>query len=47
MAWPRTDVRRQRPWRGAKLSQKPKGARSHPGATGEGQTGRAKNLNLR
>jgi hypothetical protein len=30
MAWPRPDVRRQRPWRGAKLRQKPKGSSFHP-----------------
>jgi hypothetical protein len=30
VAWPRSDVRCQRPWRGAKLRQKPKGSSFHP-----------------
>jgi hypothetical protein len=37
MAWPRPDVRRQRPWRGAKLRQKPEGARSIRGLQARGR----------
>ena len=46
MAWPRPDVRRRRPRRGSKHQAKAQGRPSHPGATGERQSGRVKNLNL-
>ncbi len=46
-AWPRPDVRRWRPRRGSKHQAKAQGRPFHPGATGERQTGRVKNLNLR
>ena len=45
-AWPRPDVRRWRPWRGSKHQAKAQGRPFHPGATGERQIGRVKNLNL-
>ncbi len=38
MAWPRSDVRRQRPWRGSKLRQKPKSARSIRGPQPRGRS---------
>jgi len=47
MAWPRPDVRRRRPRRGSKHQAKAQGRPFHPGATGERQSGRVKNLNLR
>jgi len=46
-AWPRPDVRRRRPRRGSKHQAKAQGRPFHPAATGERQTGRVKNLNLR
>jgi hypothetical protein len=46
MAWPRPDVRRWRSRRGSKHQAKAQGLPFHPGATGERQTGRVKNLNL-
>jgi hypothetical protein len=46
-AWPRPDVRRWRSRRGSKHQAKAQGRAFHPGATGERQTGRVKNLNLR
>ena len=46
MAWPRPDVRRWRSRRGSKHQAKAQGRPFHPGATGERQTGRVKNLNL-
>ena len=45
-AWPRPDVRRRRPRRGSKHQAKAQGRPFHPGATGERQIGRVKNLNL-
>jgi hypothetical protein len=45
-AWPRPDVRRRRPRRGSKHQAKAQGRPFHPGATGERQSGRVKNLNL-
>jgi len=45
-ARPRPDVRRWRPRRGSKHQAKAQGRPFHPGATGERQTGRVKNLNL-
>jgi hypothetical protein len=47
VAWPRPDVRRRRPRRGSKHQAKAQGRPSHPGATGERQSGRVKHLNLR
>jgi hypothetical protein len=47
VAWPRPDVRRRRPRRGSKHQAKAQGRPFHPGATGERQIGRVKNLNLR
>ena len=47
VAWPRPDVRRRRPRRGSKHQAKAQGRPSHPGATGERQSGRVKYLNLR
>ena len=47
VAWPRPDVRRWRPRRGSKHQAKAQGRPFHPGATGERQSGRVKNLNLR
>ncbi len=46
-AWPRPDVRRWRSRRGSKHQAKAQGRPFHPGATGERQIGRVKNLNLR
>ena len=46
-AWPRPDVRRRRSRRGSKHQAKAQGRPFHPGATGERQIGRVKNLNLR
>jgi hypothetical protein len=46
MAWPRPDVRRRRSRRGSKLQAKAQGCPFHPGATGERQGGRVKNVNL-
>ncbi len=47
MACPHPDVRRSAfGRRGAKLGGKPKGLPFHPAATGEGKTGRVKNVNL-
>ena len=45
-AWPRPDVRRRRPRRGSKHQAKAQERPFHPGATGERQIGRVKNLNL-
>ena len=45
-AWPRPDVRRRRSRRGSKLQAKAQERPFHPGATGERQIGRVKNLNL-
>ena len=45
-AWPRPDVRRRRSRRGSKLQAKAQARPFHPGATGERQIGRVKNLNL-
>ena len=45
-AWPRPDVRRRRSRRGSKHQAKAQGRPFHPGATGERQSGRVKNLNL-
>ncbi len=45
-AWPRPDVRRWRSRRGSKHQAKAQGRPFHPGATGERQIGRVKNLNL-
>ena len=45
-ARPRPDVRRRRSWRGSKHQAKAQGRPFHPGATGERQIGRVKNLNL-
>ena len=45
-AWPRPDVRRWRSRRGSKHQAKAQGRPFHPGATGERQSGRVKNLNL-
>jgi hypothetical protein len=47
VAWPRPGVRRRRPRRGSKHQAKAQGRPFHPGATGERQIGRVKNLNLR
>ena len=47
VAWPRPDVRRWRSRRGSKHQAKAQGRPFHPGATGERQIGRVKNLNLR
>ena len=47
VARPRSDVRRRRSRRGAKHQAKAQGRPSHPGATGERQSGRVKDLNLR
>ena len=47
VAWPRPDVRRWCPRRGSKHQAKAQGRPFHPGATGERQIGRVKNLNLR
>ena len=47
VAWPRPDVRRRRSRRGSKHQAKAQGRPFHPGATGERQIGRVKNLNLR
>ena len=46
MAWPRPDVRRWCPRRGSKHQAKAQGRPFHPGATGERQIGRVKDLNL-
>lgn len=46
VAWPRPDVRRWRSRRGSKHQAKAQGRPFHPGATGERQIGRVKNLNL-
>ncbi len=45
-AWPRPDVRRRRSRRGSKHQAKAQERPFHPGATGERQIGRVKNLNL-
>ena len=45
-AWPRPDVRRWWSRRGSKHQAKAQGRPFHPGATGERQIGRVKNLNL-
>ena len=45
-AWPRPGVRRRRSRRGPKLQAKAQERPFHPGATGERQIGRVKNLNL-
>ena len=45
-AWPRPDVRRWRSRRGSKHQAKAQGRPFHPGATGERQIGRVKNVNL-
>ena len=47
VAWPRPDVRRWCSRRGSKHQAKARGRPFHPGATGERQSGRVKNLNLR
>ena len=47
MARPRPDVRRRRSRRGSKHQAKAQGRPFHPGATGERQSGRVKNVNLR
>ena len=46
VAWPRPDVRRWRSRWGSKHQVKAQGRPFHPGATGERQIGRVKNLNL-